>query len=140
MRRTLRLAWAAVAAAVLLAAPGCSSGDVLAKYQPQVVNAADQFRFQVSGLNAVTTTHEYTWTNTAQKAGVEQVMRLGAGSGTITIFDAANTQVYQQPLGAAGVQQTLSGTPGAWRIRVELSGTSGSVGLRVQTVIVPVIS
>lgn len=140
MRATRRAGWAALAAAVLLAVTGCSGGDVLAKYQPQVVNAADQFRFQVSGLNAVTTTHEYTWSNAGQKAGVEQVMLLGGGAGTITIFDAANTQVYQQPIGTAGVQQTLSGAPGRWRIRVELSGASGSVGVRVQTVIVPVVS
>ncbi|HEX6749405.1 MAG TPA: hypothetical protein VF092_19070, partial [Longimicrobium sp.] len=79
-----RLGWIAVAVAALLL-PACSgSGDVLARFQPRIGNAADDFRFEVAGLNGVTATREYTWTNTGQKADISHAAQLTGGTATVT--------------------------------------------------------
>ena len=132
MRRMRGFGWIVMAMAAL-APPACSgSGDVLAPYQPQIANVTDNFQFQVTGLSGVTVAREYTWTNTGQKADVNQATQLNGGNAVLTVRDAALTQVYSQSLAANGTFQTLTGTPGTWRIRVELANATGTVNFRVQ--------
>jgi hypothetical protein len=128
MRRIRRLGWAAA----LLAATACSGGgDVLARFQPQIGNATDSFHFQVTGLNGVSATKEYTWTNTAQKVDVSPATQLTGGTATVTVYDAALTQVYAGKLAGNGTFESITGQPGAWRVRVELENASGTVSFRV---------
>ena len=131
MRTMRRLGWAAVAAAALVA--GCArGGDVMARFQPRIANAADNFQFQVGGLNGVSTTREYTWTNTGQKAEVLQGTQLTGGRAAVTVYDAALTQVYAGDLSAGGSSETITGQAGAWRIRVELTDAAGTVNFGVK--------
>lgn len=122
-----------VGAAALLALAACgSSTDVLAPFQPQVSTAADNFQFQVTGLTGVSLSRDYAWTTTGTKVDVNQATSLTGGSATVTIYDAANTQVYTKDLTANGTFQSNAGTTGAWRIHLVLSNARGSVNFRVQ--------
>lgn len=111
-------------------AAACS--DPLAPFQPEVSNVADNFQFQVTGLDGITVIRDYTWTNSGTSANVNQASSLIGGQGSLTIYDAQGTQVYAKDLTANGTFQTSAGTTGAWKIRVALSNARGSVNFRVQ--------
>jgi len=121
--------WLAVAGVVLVAS--CDD-DSLAPFQPEIGNATDNFQFQATALQDVSTNVEYDWTNTGTVANVNQSTSLSAGSATLVIRDAQGTQVYRRNLAENGTFQTSSGATGRWRIRVELSDASGAVNFRVQ--------
>lgn len=121
--------WLAAAAMMLVAA--CDD-ESLAPFQPEIGNATDNFQFQVTALQDVSTTVEYDWTNTGTVANVNQSTSLSAGTATLVIRDAQGTQVYRRNLVENGTFQTSPGTTGRWRIRVELSNASGAVNFRVQ--------
>jgi hypothetical protein len=120
-----------VAAASLLLAAGCGS-DALAPFQPQINNAPDNFQFQATGLTNVTTTVQYTWSNTGTAATVNHSSTVTGGSATLTIRDANGTQVYSGALVASANPTTSTGIAGAWTIRVDLVNTSGTLNFRVQ--------
>jgi hypothetical protein len=122
-----------VAAASLLLAAGCGS-DALAPFQPQINNAPDNFQFQATGLTNVTTTVQYTWSNTGTAATVNHSSTVTGGSATLTIRDANGTQVYSGALVASANPTTSTGIAGAWTIRVDLVNTSGTLNFRVQKV------
>ena len=118
----------------VLALAGCGSGgsDVLAPFQPQVSTAADNFQFQVTGLTGVNLSRNYSWVTTGTRVDVNQATQLTGGSAVLTIYDAANTQVYAQSLAANGTFQSNAGSAGTWRIRLDLANARGSVNFRVQ--------
>jgi len=122
-----------IAAVSLLLAAGCGS-DALAPFQPQINNAPDNFQFQATGLTNVTTTVQYTWSNTGTTATVNHSSAVTGGSATLTIRDANGTQVYSGPLVASANPTTSAGIAGAWTIRVDLVNTSGTLNFRVQKV------
>ena len=119
----------AAAAALLLA--GCSD-DPLAPFQPEIHNSADSFEFQVTAMTGVNTTAEYRWQHTGTVANVNQATALTGGSATLTVLDAAGTQVYTRTLADNGTYQTAAGTPGEWRVRVTLTTASGAANFRLQ--------
>jgi hypothetical protein len=132
MRARQRLGWIALAAGVL-ALPGCSEGgDVLAPFQPQVSAAADNFQFQVTGLTGVNLSRSYAWVTTGTRVDVNQATQLTGGTATVTIYDAANAQVYAQSLAANGTFESNAGSAGTWRIHLELASARGNVNFRVQ--------
>ena len=118
----------------LTTALGCSdsANTIGPGNQLQVTNAADDFQWQVSNLDGVDQTLRYTWANTGDSASVNQATALTGGTATITIRDAAGTQVYTRSLTDNGTYQTALGTTGAWQITVRLSNAQGTINFRVQ--------
>ena len=127
--RPIHLLRVAAAAAVLL--PGCSD-DPLAPFQPEIRNSTDTFEFQVTAMTGVNTTAEYRWQHTGTVANVNQATALTGGSATLTVLDAAGTQVHSRSLSDNGTFQTAAGTPGEWRVRVVLNTASGAANFRLQ--------
>ncbi|HET7228558.1 MAG TPA: hypothetical protein VFJ16_01015 [Longimicrobium sp.] len=124
----------AAAVAGVLAALGCGGGggDILAPFQPQVSAATDNFQFQVTGLTGIDLTRDYAWPTTGTRVDVNQATQLTGGSATVTLYDAANTQVYAHDLTANGTFQSSAGSTGTWRIRLNLVNARGNVNFRVQ--------
>ena len=118
-------------AAVLLA--GCNSPtSSLAPFQPQINNAANNFQFQATGVQTVTTTLTYQWQNSGTGASVNQATTITAGSATVTLYDSTNTMVYTRNLADNGTFAASAGAIGSWTIKVVLVDYSGTVNFRVQ--------
>ena len=118
-------------AAFALLAVGCGS-SALAPFQPEINNAPDNFQFQATGLTNLTTTVQYTWSNSGTAATVNHSSTVSGGSATLIIKDASGTQVYSGALVASGTPATSAGVVGAWTIRVQLVNTNGTLNFRVQ--------
>ncbi len=130
-RASLRLAFGCLTLGILALLP-LACGDKLSPFQPEIANAPDNFQFQVSNLQRVTTTVEYDWQNSGTTANVNQASVVTGGIATLTIKDAAATQVYSKDLSANGTFQTSAGTAGVWKVRVRLTGCTGTLNFRVQ--------
>jgi len=117
----------------LALAAGCGGESALnPAFQPQVSNLPDNFQFQSTGVTGVTETLPYTWQNTGTVANVNQATTVTAGSATLTIRDAAGTQVYSRNLADNGTFPTNAGTTGAWTIQIVLANMNGTINFRVQ--------
>jgi hypothetical protein len=121
----------ALVAIGLATACGNSTGP-LARYQPQINNATDNFQFQATGVTNVTWTYTYTWPNSGDSATVNQSTTVSGGSATLQILDHNGTQVYAQSLAANGTFGVTKGVAGNWTIRVVFTNYSGTVNFRVQ--------
>ncbi|MEJ2502794.1 MAG: hypothetical protein P8177_05660 [Gemmatimonadota bacterium] len=67
--------------------------------EPEIINNADSFSYQVRDIGDVTGTWEYTWQNGGTLATVSHSSNAGStGTATLTLLDAAGTQVYAGPL------------------------------------------
>lgn len=121
-----------VLAGAIVFLAGCSNKNPLAPFQPEIANNPDNFQFQVTAAKNVTTTINYTWQNSGTAANTNQACSIQSGTATVTLLDANGTQVYTKGLEMNGTFPSISGTAGAWTIRVVLSGVSGSLNFRVQ--------
>jgi hypothetical protein len=96
--------------------------------QPQITNNPDAFSYQLTNLDNVTGTYDYTWQNTGTVARVTHSSNAGAtGTAVLTLRDAAGTQVYSGALVSTG--QPLSspaGVAGAWTIRLVYTNYSNA--------------
>lgn len=123
-------------ALVALLAAGCGGGSandpMSATYQPQVVNLADDFAFQVTDVQDGSGHHVYAWSNGGAAATVDRSSAIGGGTVTLTIRDASGTVVHSDPLTSSGSVVTGTGTPGSWTIEVDFSHATGTVNFRVQ--------
>lgn len=119
-----------IALAVVIAAAGCS--DPLSPFQPEVNTAPDNFQFQATGLTNITATKQYSWQNSSTRATINHSSAVMNGSATVTIRDAAGTQVYSGALVASATPTTNVGVAGTWTIRVQLVNTTGTLNFRVQ--------
>lgn len=126
MKRSIALALGICCAAA------CGTNNPFGPYQPQINPAPDNFQFQVTGLNGLTTTAQYSWQNSGTAATVNHSSAVASGTATVTIRDAIGTQVYSGALVASGTPATNSGVAGRWTIRVELVNTVGDLNFRVQ--------
>jgi hypothetical protein len=119
---------------MVLLVSGCSnkSNNSLAPFQPQITNMPDDFQFQATGVQNVTTTVQYAWQNTGTSANINQACAITSGTAVLTIFDNDTTQVYTQNLAANGTYQTGTGTTGNWTIRVTLNNCYGTLNFRAQ--------
>lgn len=132
MRQHYPVGILALLAAVLMSAAGCSDNNPLAPFQPEISNAADNFQFQVTGVNGVTTTVYYTWQNSGTRASVNQACAISGGSATVTLFDADSVQVYTRDLKDNGTFESIAGVSSSWKIKVELVKLVGSLNFRAQ--------
>lgn len=121
----------ALAALVLLGACGSDSATA-PRYQPQVVNLANDFAFQVSGLDNVSDNLQYIWRNDGTTANVNQSPSNLSGTVSLIILDANGTQVYSRSLAENGTFVTTAGTAGNWTVRVRFTQARGSVNFRLQ--------
>lgn len=127
------LSRALVALAFVFAVSACGSdrSDPLSPaVQPEIINNADAFSFQVTGVSNASATLNYSWQNTGTVATVNQSASISAGSATLIIRDAAGTQVYSRSLSDNGTFSTSAGTAGTWTVRVVFTNTSGTVNFR----------
>lgn len=105
----------ALLALAMLAVAGCNDATS-PRYEPEVTNAANSFEFQVTGLVRVSDALEYQWRNDGTTATINQSTVLSAGTATLTLRDAAGTQVYSRSLTENGTFTSAAGTAGQWRI------------------------
>ena len=132
-RQGVRLGFsvAVITVAAFALACGNSTGP-LAPYQPQINNAADDFQFQATGVQAVTWVYTYQWLNTGDSATVNQATTVSGGSASLTISDSTGAQLYSQSLAANGTFGMVKGIHGHWTVRVEFTNYTGTVNFRVQ--------
>lgn len=130
--RTPRLhARSVMLALAMLAAAGCNDATS-PRYEPEVTNATNSFEFQVTDLVRVSDALEYRWQNDGTTATINQSTVLTAGTATLTLRDAAGTQVYSRSLTENGTFTSAAGVAGQWRIRVVFGNASGTANFRVQ--------
>jgi len=133
MRKSYAARCTVVLALVIMNGCGGEGGGLLnPQFQPQVTNATDNFQFQTTAVTRVTQTLNYTWQNTGTQATINQACAISQGTATLTIRDAAGTQVYQSSLAANGTFQSSAGQAGPWTIVVTVNNVSGTLNFRVQ--------
>ena len=111
---------------------GCSKSDSLAPFKPEINNATDNFQLQATGVNNLTSSLTYEWTNTGVRANINKSGAVTTGDARVILYDAANTQVYEGDLRATGTEQSTTGVSGTWKIKLELKTMSGDLNFRVQ--------
>lgn len=129
--KTRSIPTVAAAFAALLLVSGCGE-TVRSGKDWQVTNAADNFQFQVTGVQNFSKRLEYVWANSGTAASVNQACSISGGSATLTILDSGGTVVYVRSLKDNGTYPTSAGTSGNWFIRVELNSADGNLNFRVQ--------
>jgi hypothetical protein len=129
--KTLRML--ALAGALMTAVAACGDSNVIGPdNQLEVTNAQDNFQLQVSALDEVSQTLEYSWENTGTQATIDVSQAITSGAAMLTITDADGTVVYQEDLADDSDGQTLVGVAGTWGIRVVLDGVNGTFNFRAQ--------
>ena len=117
----------------VLTLTGCGKDtNPIAPFEPEVINNADAFQFQITAAENVTTTVNYQWDNTGTQGTVDHSTARTAGSATVTIFDDTGAQVYSSALLASGNEATISGQAGTWTVRVVFSEFDGAANFRVE--------
>jgi hypothetical protein len=112
---------------------GCSNNNnPISAFEPEVINNADAFQFQVTDATNVTATLSYSWSNTGTRASIDHSTALTDGSATVTILDNDNVQVYTSGLVASATDASNIGVPGTWTVTVVLTGFSGTANFRAE--------
>ena len=114
---------------------GCgndSKSTSLAPFQPEIVNVQDNFSFQATGVENVSTTLTYTWQNSGSQATIDHSSVVTDGTASVTIYDTNDSLMYTRGLVASGSEPSAVGQTGAWRIVVTLANCSGTLNFRVQ--------
>jgi hypothetical protein len=117
---------------ILTVGCGNDNNNTLAPFQPEIVNDADAFQFQVTDADNVTTVVSYTWQNSGTQATINHSSVINSGSATVTILDAQQTQVYTSGLVSSANETSDAGTAGSWTIRVAMVECSGTLNFRVE--------
>src|SRR5215470_161447 len=79
---------------------GCGSTPIPPQFRPQVTSQTDNFQFQAGATNDTST--------------IEQGSTIALGSGSVTIKDAAGSEVYSADLKQNGTFTSQPGTAGQW--------------------------
>lgn len=134
--RLARRSHALVLLIALASLAACGGSNVLApRFQPEIVNAADNFSFQATGLQGVTQTLTYTWQMSGTVANVNQASAISTApsSAMLTVLGPDGATVYSRALSDNGTFVSSAGSSsGTWTIRVTLTNTSGTINFRVQ--------
>jgi hypothetical protein len=123
-----RLAAAVVGIAVLAS---CDDNS-LAPFQPEILNQADTFQLQATGVTNVTTVLRYDWPNSGTTADVNQATVLSGGTATLVLRDDAGTEVYSADLTNNGTFSTAAGAAGTWEVVVSLEDCDGDLNFRIE--------
>jgi len=118
-----------VALATLVVAGGCGDNPTAPPgIQPQITNLTDAFSYQITNLDNVTGSWDYSWENTGALAKVTHASDAGAtGSATVSVRDAAGTEVYSGALASSGEPISApTGVSGTWTITVTFSSYSNT--------------
>ncbi len=110
---------------------GCSDNP-LSPFQPEIGNNPDNFQFQATAIQNVSTTAVYTWNNTGAQAKVNQSSAITGGSAEVVFRDAANVEVYRRSLALNGDSTSSVGTPGTWTVVVTLTTLDGTLNFRAE--------
>lgn len=116
---------------LLLGFAACSDDPAAPGIEPEILNNAESFEFQVSAVRNYTGTREYVWNNSEISANLDQSPSLTAGTVRLTMLDGAGSTVHDADL-ADGSLATAEGQAGDWTIRVRFTGASGNLNFRVQ--------
>jgi hypothetical protein len=114
----------------VLALAACGDGATSPGIQPEIVNATDNFQYQVSAIEDYSGTQTYTWQNTGTTATINQSASVSAGSATLVLLDADGTQVYSRSLAEDGTFASAAGAAGNWTVRVSYSSVNATVNFR----------
>lgn len=120
--------WAS-AGLIILAA--CSDNAAAPGRDPEIVNAPDNFQYQISDIQDYSGTQTYSWQNSGTTATVNQAAAITNGTATLVLQDANGLQVYSRSLADNGTFSSSAGVAGAWTIRVTYSGVDATVNFRV---------
>jgi len=112
---------------------GCGSTPIPPQFRPQVTSQTDNFQFQAGATN-YTSMLTYTWQNTGDASTIEQGSTIALGSGSVTIKDAAGSEVYSADLKQNGTFTSQPGTAGQWTVVVKLTKVTGMLSFRAQKV------
>lgn len=115
--------------AVLLAA--CGDKTTGPGRDPEIINATDNFQYQITDIQDFSGAHVYSWQNTGTTATVNQSTTVTGGTATLIIRDANGTQVYNRSLAENGTFSSSAGTAGIWTVRVVYVGADATVNFRV---------
>lgn len=128
MRTIVSLSIRAAALSMLVLVAACSKSPTAPGIQPQITNTTNTFSYQVTSIQNFSGTNTYTWQNTGTVAKITHSSAAGAtGTATLTVQDAAGTQVYSGQLLSSSQPLTApAGVAGAWTIKVVYSGYTSS--------------
>ena len=128
-----RMAVFSIALLSVVGLDACGHDPVRPSTQPEIDNATDSFRFQMSPVTNFSTDLAYTWRNTGVTANVDQSSAITTGVATLTIKDANGAMVYSRSLVEQGTFTTVGrGGAGNWRIEVAPPNVTGTLNFRVQ--------
>jgi len=102
----------------VVALTACKKDNSVAIAQPQIVNQADNFSFQVNYANPVTQTLQYNWSNSGVKAGITQSTNLQGGTVVLKIYDASNAEVYSNSEITTAVLLPARGLPEPGKLKL----------------------
>lgn len=123
----------ALSAVLITTVAACGDSNVIGpENELEVTSAQDNFQLQVSALDEVSQTLDYSWQNTGTQATIDISQAITSGTALLTITDAAGTVVYQEDIADDSDGQTTVGVAGAWSIRVVLDGVNGTFNFRAQ--------
>lgn len=115
-----------------MALVACGDNPINPSNEPEVTNAINDFRFQVTNISNLSRNLEYTWRNTGTIANVNQSSSVTSGTVALTIRDANGAMVYTRNLSENGTFRTSAGAAGNWRIEVAPANADGTLNFRVQ--------
>ena len=115
-----------------LALSGCGEKNPVFSFNPETVNNADVFRFQLTDARNVTATLNYRWQNRHHGSLVSYVTTESQGSATVFVFDSDSNRVYLSPLVAAGRRPCAEGREGFWTIKIVLENFSGTTNFMIE--------
>jgi hypothetical protein len=116
----------------VLVASGCGDSPTSPGIQPEIFNQADSFEYQVSDILNYSGTATYTWQNTGSAANLNLSTVGESGIATLTVQDAAGTQLFSEALDDRGTVVTGAGMAGEWTLRVDYTSFSGTVNFRAE--------
>jgi len=118
-----------IAGVVLLAA--CGDSTTAPGTDPEIINTADNFQYQITDIQDFTGTQLYSWQNTGTTATVNQSAAVSAGAVSLVLLDGNGVQVYSHSLADDGTFSTSAGAAGTWTVRVVYSSADATVNFRV---------
>jgi len=116
----------------LLVIAGCNNSPTGPGIQPEIINAADSFEYQVSNIRDYSGAATYIWENSGTNANLNLSTVGNTGEAMLTVLDAAGTQVFSGTLNANGTFMTDPGVAGEWTLRVHYTSFSGTVNFRAE--------